>query len=49
MLKLVPGADVGYAAGVTNTSFTARCRRFDENSTLGTYYGNWIAVAQSKL
>jgi hypothetical protein len=32
------------AVGVTNTSFTARCRRFDGAQLLGTYYVNWIAI-----
>ena len=32
------------AVGVTNTSFTARCRRFDGAPLLGTYYVNWIAI-----
>lgn len=32
------------AVNVTNTSFTARCRRFDGAQLLGTYYVNWIAI-----
>ena len=32
------------AVGVTNTSFTARCRRFDGAQLLGVYYVNWIAI-----
>lgn len=32
------------AVAVTNTSFTARCRRFDGAQLLGTYYVNWIAI-----
>ncbi len=32
------------AVSVTNTSFTARCRRFDGAQLLGTYYVNWIAI-----
>ena len=32
------------AVAVTNTSFTARCRRFDGAPLLGTYYVNWIAI-----
>lgn len=32
------------AVGVTNTSFTARCRRFDGATLLGVYYVNWIAI-----
>ena len=32
------------AVAVTNTSFTARCRRFDGTQLLGTYYVNWIAI-----
>ena len=32
------------AVGATNTSFTARCRRFDGAQLLGTYYVNWIAI-----
>ncbi len=31
-----------FSAGVTNTSFTARCRRLMALSFLGTYYVNWI-------
>lgn len=34
------------AVGVTNTSFTARCRRFDGAQLLGTYYVNWIAIGE---
>lgn len=34
------------AVGVTNTSFTARCRRFDGAPLLGTYYVNWIAIGE---
>lgn len=32
------------AVGVTNSGFTARCRRFDGATLLGTYYVNWIAI-----
>lgn len=32
------------AVGVTNLGFTARCRRFDGATLLGTYYVNWIAI-----
>ena len=32
------------AVGVTNSGFTARCRRFDGTMLLGTYYVNWIAI-----
>ncbi len=38
------GGCVFSAVGVTNTSFTARCRRFDSVQLLGTYYVNWIAI-----
>lgn len=34
------------AVSVTNTSFTARCRRFDGAQLLGTYYVNWIAIGE---
>lgn len=34
------------AVNVTNTSFTARCRRFDGAQLLGTYYVNWIAIGE---
>lgn len=34
------------AVGVTNTSFTARCRRFDGATLLGVYYVNWIAIGE---
>ena len=32
------------AVGVTNSGFTARCRRFDGAQLLGVYYVNWIAI-----
>lgn len=35
------------AVGVTNTSFTARCRRFDGATLLGVYYVNWIAIGEA--
>lgn len=38
------GGCVFSAVNVTNTSFTARCRRFDGAQLLGTYYVNWIAI-----
>lgn len=34
------------AVAVTNTSFTARCRRFDGAQLLGVYYVNWIAIGE---
>ena len=34
------------AVGVTNSGFTARCRRFDGAQLLGTYYVNWIAIGE---
>lgn len=38
------GGCVFSAVGVTNSGFTARCRRFDGDMLLGTYYVNWIAI-----
>lgn len=40
------GAAIG-AVGVTNSGFTARCRRFDGAMLRGTYYFNWIAIGQA--
>lgn len=37
------GAAIG-AVSVTNSGFTARCRRFDGATLLGAYYFNWIAI-----
>lgn len=37
------GAAIG-AVGVTNSGFTARCRRFDGATLLGAYYFNWVAI-----
>ena len=37
------GAAIG-AVSVTNSGFTARCRRFDGTTLLGSYYFNWIAI-----
>lgn len=37
------GASIG-AVGVTNSGFTARCRRFDGATLRGTYYFSWIAI-----
>lgn len=37
------GAAIG-AVNVTNSGFTARCRRFDGATLLGAYYFNWIAI-----
>lgn len=34
------------AVGVTNSGFTARCRRFDGTTLLGVYYVNWIAIGE---
>ena len=38
------GGCASSAVAVTNTSFTARCRRFDGAQLLGVYYVNWIAI-----
>lgn len=35
------------AVGVTNSGFTARCRRFDGATLRGTYYFSWIAIGQA--
>lgn len=40
------GAAFG-AVGVTNSGFTARCRRFDGATLRGTYYFSWIAIGQA--
>ncbi len=40
-----PGGCAFSAVGVTNTSFTARCRRSDGAQLFRTYYVNWIAIA----
>ena len=32
------------AVGVTNSGFTARCRRFDGTTLRGVYYFSWIAI-----
>lgn len=37
------GAAIG-AVSVTNSGFTARCRRFDGATLLGAYYFNWLAI-----
>ena len=37
------GATFG-AVNVTNSGFTARCRRFDGAALLGSYYFSWIAI-----
>jgi hypothetical protein len=37
------GAAIG-AVSVTNSGFTARCRRFDGAMLRGTYYFSWIAI-----
>ena len=37
------GAAIG-AVSVTNSGFTARCRRFDGATLLGAYYFNWVAI-----
>ena len=41
------GAAFG-AVAVTNSGFTARCRRFDGAMLIGVYYFSWIAVGQPK-
>lgn len=40
------GAAIG-AVSVTNSGFTARCRRFDGAMLRGTYYFSWIAIGQA--
>ena len=40
------GATFG-AVSVTNSGFTARCRRFDGATLQGAYYFNWIAIGQA--
>ena len=37
------GAAIG-AVSVTNSGFTARCRRFDGAMLRGTYYFSWMAI-----
>jgi hypothetical protein len=37
------GAAIG-AVSITNSSFTARCRRFDGTMLRGVYYFSWIAI-----
>lgn len=37
------GAAIG-AVAVTNSGFTARCRRFDGAALRGVYYFSWIAI-----
>lgn len=40
------GAAIG-AVSVTNSGFTARCRRFDGAMLRGAYYFSWIAIGQA--